>query len=465
MSSVVSLRKNTVAIVGVEFGDEGKGRLVDNKIDSLLKKSSINKVYIIRFAGGNNAGHTVDNGKHKLGLHQLPSCVLHSKTVGILDRGMCVNVDDLIAEIKYVESKIGKVRSKLILSSDAILNTDLDRAEEVLNRVRSGGSSGGGTSRGISPSYAHHYDRLGFHIHDLFTHKWKDKFLAQYSRYQREFVIYGLNLAQVEVPDFKTTKFSGVAAIRKVGSKKAFIERLEKARSELVKRKLVKDTFPIHKKIFTDKSIGVLFEGAQALGLHPWLGKRPDVTSSDTSVYGIVSSTAFWKPEMIEEKIGVFKATYTSVSGALLTPTKVENSWAKWIREEAYEYGTTTGRPRDILYLDMPLLNYNSKMSGINSLAATHLDIARDNEEILVCTDYVRSGKIVDYQPGLWHLKGVKPKYTILESWDGKKVQNAKTKSDLPKASLQFIKYIEKQTGFLISIVTTGPKRENIIYL
>lgn len=456
-------RKNTAAVVGVEFGDEGKGRLIDNKIQDFLSKKDVNKVYVIRFAGGSNAGHTIQSGNVKLGLHQLPSSVMQANTIGVMDRGMVIHPEDVISEILFVEDVFGKVRSKLIISSDAILCTDLERAEEVLNRLKSGKAKGG-TGRGISPSYAHHYDRLGLHIYDLMSSKWKNLLSTRYDLYRKEFNQFNLNIAQVDVPDFYKTKKRNTPIIRKVGSKRKFMERLEKTRKEIIKRDLVKDTYELHKIIDGDTTAAILFEGAQGLGIHPWLGKRPDVTSSDTSVYGVASSTAYWRQEDINERYGVFKATYTSCVGALIPPTKTENNWSKWVREAAHEYGTTTKRPRDILYLDMSFLAYNCRMAGINSLVATHLDIARKGENIKVCTHYSKKGKKINYQPNLRYLENAKPVYISLPGWDGGEVAKVKKAKDLPKNSLKFLQFVEKEVGLPIKITTTGPSRENIIH-
>ncbi|MDP2649752.1 MAG: adenylosuccinate synthetase [bacterium] len=473
-------RENTYAIVGAMLGDEGKGRLVDNKIEELLSKKGIKNVAVIRFQGGNNAGHTLEKGDLRIALHLVPSGIFHEKAIGIMDRGMVIHPEDLQTEIEYIEKNTQSLEKRLFLSEDAILCTDLERAEEALNRIKKGDARGG-TGRGVGPAYAHHYDRLGLKIYHLTSDKWETNLGEQYDRYKKEFSCFGINLFLCEVPDFRGFVKEKKAKLRTVGTKKEFLERLRIARDFLLKRKIITNIFNLHEKIYNDDSFAVLFEGSQAAGLDAWLGTRPDVTSSNTSVYGVREGTAFWLPFMIKERIGVFKIPYTSSVGARKMPTHInlpkdlsdlpknatnDQKWAAYVRDQANEYGTTTGRPRDINFLDLPFLAYNARMSGIETLVGTHLDISKEEYFIKVCTHYKdQKGNYIPYQPGLGHQNGVIPNYVELPGWDGKKCQKAKKTSDLPINALKFLSFIQARTGFPIVTVTTGPKRENIINL
>ncbi|MCJ7828028.1 adenylosuccinate synthetase, partial [Patescibacteria group bacterium] len=437
-------RPHTVSVVGIDLGDEGKGRIVDNCLQSMLDTSKL--VYAIRFQGGNNSGHSVETGGTKLALHLVPSGVLYENVVGIMDRGLVVH-PDLKDEVELVEGVVGDIKARLFLSEEAILATDLERAEEVLNRQRQG-KAAGGTGRGIGPAYAHHYDRLGFHVDDLTRAGWKEVFGGQYDRYQKEFFVHGLELAGMAVPDFRETKRTGESQTRIVGQRGEYLDRLEHFRDWLIKRDMVRNTHLLHREIYSDLTKGVLFEGAQALGLHPWLGTRPDVTSSDTSTFGIHAGTGLWKADDILDRIGVFKITYTSSVGVRVMPTQVslgdeikkpgdlspdasdEQKWAAYVWDEAHEFGTTTGRPRDILHLDLEMMRYNCHMAGIEVLAGTHLDIAREGEEISVCTHYTRDGRVVPYQPGLRYQQDVVPNYAKLPGWDGGAARRAKSYGD-----------------------------------
>jgi adenylosuccinate synthase len=471
-------RKYTIAVCGVALGDEGKGRIVDNYIETLLKNKSISKVGVIRYQGGNNAGHTLEKGTIKLALHLVPSCVLYQKAFGIMDRGMVIHPEDLMTEVGYVEKSAGTLKKRLFLSSDAILNTDLERAEEIVNRIMTGKAKGG-TGRGIGPSYAHHLDRLGLTIYDLISDGWKELLGEQYRRYEKIFAAFDLKLAtDVLVPDFYETVNQKKSVTRTVGSRKAFIERLTFAREWLIQRNMIVDIVAMHKEIARDTKVGVVFEGAQAVGLDSWLGTWPDVTASNTRIDGVKEGTAFWRPEDIESRIGVFKIPYTSSVGQRQMPTHIdlpkegmltesaseEQKWAMWIREEAHEYGTTTGRPRDIAHLDLEFLRYNARMGDIEMLAGTHLDSASEGQEIKVCTHYTdQRGRPMAYQPGLHHLEHVKPNYISLPGWDGKAASKARKVKDLPKNALRFLSFITARTGYPIVLATTGTKRENII--
>lgn len=470
-------RPNTVAIVGAAFGDEGKGRFVDNYIETLLKKPAVDHVYVIRFQGGNNAGHTIEKGRIKLALHVVPSCVLYEQALGIMDRGMTIHPEDLKIEVGYVENKAASLKDRLFLSNDALLCTDIERAEESLNRIKDEKAKGG-TGRGISAVYAHYYEKTGLKIANLFTEDWHERLDRYYTRKAKEFAAFDVSLADMEVPDFAETVKKGKAAIRTVGKKKEFLERIADAREWLLKRKLVTNTYQLHQDIAKGAKNAVLFEGAQGAGLDAWIGTIPDVTASNTSVYAVREGTAYWKAEMIVNRIGIFKTTYTSSVGARRMPTHIDlpkdlkdlknptddQKWGAYVREGAHEYGTTTGRPRDIIYLDLPSLTYNARMAGIEVLAATHLDIALKDMGIKVCTHYTdQKGKAFPYQPGLLYLKDAIPQYVELPSWDGTECNKAKSIQELPDHAVKFLAFLQDRTGYPIVAVTTGADRNNLL--
>ena len=155
-----------------------------------------------------------------------------------------------------------------------------------------------------------------------------------------------------------------------------------------------------------------------------------------------------------------------STQQTVKTTLTVDQEWALWVRETAHEYGTTTGRPRDITFLDLEFLRYNARMSGINALIGTHLDTATDTQQIKVCTHYTdKNGTTVSYQPGLHYLEDVVPQYVSLPGWDGEMCQKAKSKEDLPIHAQKFLAFIEARTGYPIVAATTGPKREHYVRL
>jgi adenylosuccinate synthase len=366
----------------------------------------------------------------------------------------------------------------LFLSPDAILCTDIERAEESLNRIKAGKAKGG-TGRGISPAYAHYYEKTGLTIADLLADDWENRLTTYYKRKAQECKAFDTALSDIVVPDFAATVASGKETKRTVGKPTVFLERLADARSWMLKRKFVTNTFLLHHTLFQDKTAAVLFEGAQATGLDAWVGTIPDVTASNTSAYGVREGTGFWKTEQIAERIGIFKATYTSSVGARRMPTHIDlpkdlkdlpkdasddQVWGAYVRETAHEYGTTTGRPRDITHLDLPFLIYNTRMSGAEVLAGTHLDIAKIDTPIKVCTHYTdKGGTIVPYQPGIQYQQNITPNYTELPGWDGDVCNTAKKPEDLPTEALQFLAFLEERTGYPIVAVTTGPTRNQIL--
>jgi adenylosuccinate synthase len=491
-------RTNTVAIIGMQFGDEGKGRVVDNKIEHLLKMGA-KSINVVRYQGGANAGHTIGlpNGE-SIALHQLPSGILYEENVGIMDRGMIIHMEDLQTEINDAEESeyIGDLRGKLILNPDAALCTDLDRAQEVLNRDLSSGKSSGGTGRGIAPTEADRISRRGLTVGDLFKDDWEEKFSRAYELREEEFNSHGKWLADTLVPDLKETqknikeKNGKDPATRAIGSRNEYLGRLAEVRKWYLDRdeempsdkKLLQNTFNLYQNNFNDLKHGFLFEGAQAVGLDPNFGRIPDVTSTDTTIFGIAKGTQFpsWNREVIEQKIGVMKLTYMSSVGAFrmptdsgidrraFTPEEISSTddegkrFAMNARMTGHEFGATTGRPRDICFLDLPIMRYNSMAGGVEMLAGTHLDIAEEGKMIKVCTHYEdMAGNYIPYQPGIEHQKQYTPVYQEVDGWDGEATRRATCFDELPDNAKKFLAYVQKSIGRTIVFITTGPAREN----
>lgn len=476
------VRPHTEAVVGGAFGDEGKGRLIDNLIEDMTHRPGIESVYVVRYQGGNNAGHTIEKNGLKLALHVVPSFVLYPEAKGIMDKGELIHPEDLQTEVAYIEEKTGqKIDGRLFLSEDAIVCTDLERAEEVLN-VAKRGEAKGGTRRGISPSYAHFIDRTGMTIRDLMADNWEEKFGNRYDQYNATFKAIGQSvnvsqvteLADVTVPDFRTTKQTGKAAERTVGDKATYLRRLADAREWLIQKNLVTNIEQIYRQIHQDPTVGILFEGSQAAGLDAYNGTRPDVTSTDTTLSGIKSGTGHWLPNNIEQSYAVIKATYSSSVGARRMPTHVDASiatdatvdqkWAAWVQQAAHEYGTTTGRARDINILDLEMLRFNLRMSQAERVVVTHLDISEENKPVKVCTHYVdKDGKPTFYQPNQASLNQVTPQYMELPGWDGNACRSAKSFDDLPENAQKYLAFLQARLGLPIVAATTGPDRDNFV--
>jgi adenylosuccinate synthase len=311
---------------------------------------------------------------------------------------------------------------------------------------------------------------------------WETTLGTRYDNYEKEFRAHGFELAKMDVPDKIESARQGKSVPRALGTKQEFLAKLADVRAWYQQRDMIQNTFIIHEKAYRDLSNGFMFEGAQAMGLHAWLGRLPDVTASDMSMNGITAGTKFWKGDEVEQGFGVFKFSYMSSVGATEWKTQYdiprtavsdearaamsdEQKYALWIREEAKETGTTTGRYRDICKLDMAMMRYNCHMGGIGMLAGTHLDIAQDTKDsIQVCTHYEDlAGNYVAYEPGIHHRKDVVPHYEKFDGWDGKKVQDAASFEDLPDNAKKFLAFLQKQMGIPIVFATTGYKRHNIL--
>jgi adenylosuccinate synthase len=473
---------NIVALFGAQLGDEGKGRFVDNLLETFSKMKKIKKIVVIRFNGGSNAGHSVENHGKKVALHQIPSMVLHKKAVGIMEKGMVVHVEDLQTEYQYVEAIIGKGKldGRVILSRDAIFCTDIERATEALNAEMIDNAKGG-TKRGIGPAYAGYYEKTGLKIADLMAVDWEARLRKYYARKEKIFTSAGRPLAKMLVPDFRASLAAKSAVDQEVGTQDVFIQRLAKVRRWLLAKNIVQETCSLHLEILRNmERYGVIFEGAQGIGLHAWIGTVPDVTASDTSLRGI-DLIGPWRSDLVQQSVGVFKATYMSSVGARHMPTEVrlaktvlspadlgpkpsaDERWAAWVRAEAHEFGTTTGRPRDICFLDLPFMAFNCFKGGITALVATHLDIATEGQKIKICTHYTKAKKRVAYQPGLEYQEGVVPQYIELDGWDGRAVSRAKSFQALPINAQKYCLFLQARLGVPILFATTGPSRENFI--
>jgi len=370
---MVKVRKNTIALAGGAFGDEGKGRLTDKYVNDFAKKY---KVVVYRDNGGANAGHTVmfDDGR-KIALHLLPSGVFIKNAIAILGKGMVLHPSDLLVEIKAAEEMAsGKLPCNLMIDEMAVLSLDTHRAlENVLKKWEEGGR--GSTARGISPAYADVLLRHPLRMRDLKAFS-AEKFSKHYHLYEALIKGLGENLAEVEIARAKGTQ--------KVGSLEQFLAEVKSSKKIL--DPYITDVSPLLKKAWPDKKYAFVFEKAQAVGLDPRYGVYPDVTSSDCTFAGLLSSTeGVVDPMQIQIRAAVIKATYMSSVGTRKIPTFMEEDWAHKIREDANEYGATTKRPRGIAYLDLPAIKFFAQVNQPNYLALTHMDIVYPDFPVKVC--------------------------------------------------------------------------------
>jgi len=447
------LRPNSIAIEGGAFGDEGKGRVVDEVCAMLIGRRGRGVVY--RWNGGANAGHTVVVGDRRLALHQLPSGVLFPGATVVLGKGMVIHPGDVLAEIQEVRGLLGEVPARLVVDEMAVLALDTHRAlEGALRQWAEGGR--GSTGRGISPAYADVLLRHPVRVRDLAADDWRERLGRHYDLYAA--LVRGLdaNLAKVEVPRLNSPPVP-------VGSRFVFLDRLGAQRSILLP--FVSSAYDFLREQWADPAVPFIFEGAQGVGLDPRYGVYPDVTSSDPTIGGILPSTeGLVHPARIAVRMAAIKATYTSSVGRRRLPTAMDAALAERIREDAGEYGATTRRPRDIAHIDIPCLRFFGQVSGASYLVLTHLDIAYPELPIRVCTHYTdAAGRPAGYRPDQLYLDGVRPVYIELPGWDGAAIRGVTRLADLPPAAVQYIAFLSRALEMTPLFATTGPQRDAII--
>ena len=400
------------AVVGMQWGDEGKGKMTD----FLALEADV----IIRYQGGDNAGHTVMYDDQKVSLHLLPSGVIHSHTVNILGHGMVINLESLFNEIALFKS------SNIYISDRAHLifpfHKTLDALAEQTQNI-------GTTKKGIGPTYADKILRKGVRVASLLS---KERFIKDASALA---LSHGLDF------DAKVYYETHQSNIDFILSKIVYVPNL------------------LHTYIKDNKK--VVFEGAQGVMLDIDHGTYPYVTSSSPSVSGIAQAIGF-APWHIEGALGIMKAYSTRV-GEGPFPTEILSPLAHLIREAAHEYGTTTGRPRRIGYLDLVQLKHTVLSSGMSHIALTLLDIIKEMDEILVCVAYDFNGVTIDYMPAhIDDVAAVKPIYHRMPSFK-EDISQVLNFDDLPKEALAYIAFIEHYLGIDCAYVSVGPKRNQTI--
>ena len=450
-------RANSVAVIGAIFGDEGKGRITDELTEYFLKKYK--KVIVYRDNGGSNAGHTISMNGKKIGLHQIGSGILHKGCVVVLGKGMVIHPIDLLDEIEEVKRVFGfkNLPAKLMVDEMAVLNLDTHRAFELALKSRGQKTLGSqaATGRGISPSYADVIFRFPVRMRDLLSEDWKGILGEHYDLYKELIFGLGMDCATIKVKRFNSEDME-------LGSKRKFLNSLEMIREELKEY-----VFPMYEYIKKEwnSSTPFIFEKAQAIGLDSRWGVYPDVSASNCCLDGITYSTeGIVDANDISARFGVIKSTYTSSVGKRQIPTFMEEKYAKQLRDDAHEYGTTTGRPRDIAYLDLEMLRYFCKVGGIEELVFTHMDMIY-KRDVKVCVGYKRGKEKTYYRPDQKHLENVKPIYKRLKYWSKEDLKKCERYINIQKEAKDFIQFVSKETGTTPVMVTYGPDRSDTILI
>ncbi len=421
---------STQVVVGTQWGDEGKGKITD----FLAGKADM----VVRYQGGNNAGHTIEFNGGKYALHLIPSGIFNTKIKNVMANGMVINPKALVEEINILKSS-GFNCENLFISDRAHVvfpyHMELDELFENLK----GKNKVGTTKKGIGPAYTDKASRIGIRIGEMMDSSlFKMKLESNIEYANKIFTAFG----------YSTKDFS-----------KVYDEYLKFA--EIIKP-FVCDTSLLINKYYDDNK-KILFEGAQGVLLCLDHGTYPFVTSSSPTAASVPLNAGI-APQKIEKVIGVTKAYSTRV-GEGAFPTEIDCEIAHTIREVGREYGTTTGRPRRVGYLDAVILKHSKRVSGLTDLAITLLDVLTNIKELKICTSYNLNGKEIDYIPAnVKDFDKCTPNYITLSGWT-EDITKVTKYEDLPTNAKNYIDAIEKIVGVTVSMISVGPDRTQTIVL
>ena len=418
-----------IVLVGAQWGDEGKGKATDllgDRVD-----------YVVRYQGGNNAGHTVVIGDKKFALHLLPSGILTPGVIPVIGNGVVIDLAVLIKELDGLIEK-GVDVSKLKISANAHIITPYHVTIDKVSERFLGKRAIGTTGRGIGPTYGDKVGRLGIRVQDLFD----ESILRQKVE---------AALSQKNQLLSKVYNRAGIKAEEVVRELLSFTDRI---------RPMVSDTaLELHKALEAGKT--VLLEGGQGTLLDVDHGTYPFVTSSSPIAGGATIGSGIG-PTKIDSVIGILKA-YTTRVGAGPFPTELFDQWGEFLREKGFEFGTTTGRERRCGWFDAPVAKFATRINGLTDIFLTKLDVLTGIKEIPVCVAYdvdgVRMEEIPISQSDFHHAK---PIYEIFPGWD-EDITSAKKFEELPKNAQDYVLALEKLSGTRISAIGVGPDRNATI--
>ncbi|MGC9001626.1 MAG: adenylosuccinate synthase [Dictyoglomus sp.] len=424
--------EKSLVVIGAQWGDEGKGKIID-----LLSQ---NAEVVVRFNGGNNAGHTVIVDGKTYRFRLLPSGIISPKTLNVIATGVIINLNGLLEEIEEAE-KNGLLIKNLYISDRSPLVLPYHILLDKFYEEKRGKKKIGTTARGIGPAYTDHFSRDTLHVGDLFD---KEVFKEKLN------YIYSLKKATLS-SDFQLPPFEEVYN----SQLNTFEKLMEKGVTITDTSKLIYDHIKAGKKI--------LFEGAQGTLLDINFGTYPFVTSSFT-ISGGVCVGAGIPPQSINKVIGVIKA-YTSRVGEGPFPSEIKDELAEIIREKGQEYGTVTRRPRRVGWLDFVALRYAKRINGFTELAITKLDVLSGLEKLKFVVAYKYKGRIIDEFPSSLNiLEKCEPITEEISGWK-QSLKNIKNYNDLPENVIKYKERIEKELETKITIIGTGPARDEIILL
>ena len=427
------MRENVqnVAVMGAQWGDEGKGKIVD----LLCEDFGV----VARYQGGHNAGHTVKFEDKHFALRLIPSGIVHGDKLCLLGNGMVIDPDALLEEIgKLSAAGVEITNENLLVSDSAHCILPYHKALDLAREEAAGVGKIGTTGRGIGPAYETKVGRYGIRIADLLD--------PEVLRQKIDFTCAERNAVLADVYGKET-----------FDPQRLYDDYLRYG--EILQGRITNGTLWINEQIRNGKR--VMFEGAQGTMLDIDHGTYPFVTSSNTVVGGVCTGLGV-APRHIHKVIGVGKAYTTRVGGGAF-PTELDNEHGEHLRKRGNEFGTVTGRPRRTGWLDLPVLRTASMLNGMDELALTKLDVLDEFDEIPVCTGYKVRGKLWNTFPAFAVAHNdYAPEYRTFKGWKSS-TAGITAYEDLPQEAKDYVRFIEDETETRASIISTGPRREETI--
>ena len=421
---------SVTVLVGSQWGDEGKGKIVD----ILSEKYD----YVTRFQGGANAGHTVEIGEKKYILHLIPSGILRKEVKCVIGNGVVIDPKALLEEIKLLEENDISVKGRLFISHNAHLIMPYHKLLDSINE--SGKNKIGTTGRGIGPCYIDKFARKGIRIVDLLN---KDVLEEKIRK----------NLEEKNILLEKVYEHAGLDVNKIIKEYLEFDKEIDQ---------YITDVPSLLNTAISEKK-NILLEGAQGALLDVDHGTYPYVTSSSPTTGGACTGTGI-PPTKITNVMGIVKA-YTTRVGHGPFPTELTNDEGDKLRKIGAEYGATTGRPRRCGWYDAFLVRYSATINGIDSVAITKLDVLSSFDKIQVCTGYKLNGKMIKTFPSdVDRLNKAAPVYESVDGWN-EDISGCKTYKELPEKTKKYLKFIAEKSNIKIDIVSVGPKRNQTFYV
>ncbi|PLX67167.1 MAG: adenylosuccinate synthase [Denitrovibrio sp.] len=420
-------------VLGAQWGDEGKGKVVD--------LSTVDADVIVRSSGGHNAGHTVVVGNSKYILHLIPSGIIHKGKINIIGNGVVIAPDALIEEMNGLKQQgVSFDEGSFFISKRAHVIMPYHKTIDVLREELKGKKKIGTTGRGIGPTYADKAARSGIRICDLYEPEVFREKLEQ-------------NVREVNHLLEHLYKHD------KMDADKIYNQYMEYA--EIIKPYVTETAYLVNQ--LYDEGKKIMMEGAQGVLLDVDFGTFPYVTSSNSTAGGACTGTGL-SPRKIDNVMGVMKAYTTRVGGGPF-PTELLGQTGEDLRAAGHEYGATTGRPRRCGWLDLVAMKFAVVINGINSIALTKLDVLSGMEKIKVCTGYKYKGKILNQFPAeIKTLEECEPVYTELDGWE-EDITGVKTYDDLPVNARKYVQYVSDFLGVGYSLISLGTDRDQTIKL